>query len=220
MRNCTGATGRLRFLKDPMRYFKLLVSKKGLSVLRALQGAIVLFVVIAVAYHGYGLYKTVASLRGAQKAAAKQSAAITTLTSRLSASTDTPVDLLAVEPPLESGKFMSTFIRQIKGLSTSTGSKLNSIKPKAMEVALDSVDQKNGSTETLKFKPIEVDLEMLTDFAGMNTFVADLSKLPKVVKLTHFDVARLSADPASRRITLQAKLKLLLCMLEPVEKST
>lgn len=115
---------------------------------------------------------------------------------------------------------MSTFIRQIKGLSTRTGSELNSIKPKAMAIVADSADQKNNSGKSVKFKPIEVSIEMVTDYLGLSAFVADLSRLPKVVKLTRFDLTRRSVEPASHRVMLEAKLTLLLCMLEPTEQST
>lgn len=194
------------------RFPKFYVGKKCISVLRGIRLAVMLAITLALCFHGYRFYVNVTGVRGMESEIARKTKTIDGLASELATTTELDKAITPVEPPLDGGKFMSTFIRQITNLSVRTGCKLNTIKPKPIEIV---TDPNVSNKETIKYKPIEVTIEMLTDYRGVNDFIAGLSKLPKVMKVTQLELSRRSADSKNQRIVLDAKLTLMLCVLEP-----
>lgn len=176
----------------------------------------ILAMALAVCYHGYRFYVNVTGVRGTQIAIAQQTKTIEGLTAEMASTTGLSGAVMPVEVPLDGGKFMSTFIRQITDLSVRTGCKLNTIKPKPIEVI---TDPNVPNKEAIKYKPIEVTIEMLTDYRGVNDFIAGLSKLPKVMKVTQIELSRRSVDCKTHRALLDANLTLTLCMIEPGGKT-
>jgi len=198
------------------QFLKLHVGKQCIPVLSGIRLAVLIAMSLSVCYYGYRFYSSASGIRATEAAIAQENKAIEALVAEMASTAGSNRVVTPVEPPMDGGKFMSTFIRQITDLSVKTGCKLNTIKPKPIEVV---ADPNAPQTETIKYKPIEVEIEMHTDFAGVNDFIAGLSGLPKVAKVTEIELSRRSVDTATRRAMLDAKLTLILCMLEPSGKA-
>lgn len=194
------------------RFPKLSFGKQCISGLNGIRLAMILAMALAVCYHAYLFYINVTGVRSTESAIALQTKKVDGLTAELASSTGLSASVMPVEHPLEGGKFMSTFIRQITDLAGQAGCKLNTIKPKPIEVI---TDPNAPVGDAIKYKPIEVTIEMLADYRGVNDFIAGLSKLPKVMKVTQIELSRRSVDPRTHRALLDAKLTLTLCMIDP-----
>lgn len=191
---------------------KFSIGKQCVSALRGIRLAVLLAMALIVCYHGYRFYMNVTGVRGVERSIVQQTKTVDGLSSELATTAGMSLAPTPVEPPLDGGKFMSTFIRQITDLSVRTGCKLNTIKPKPVEVI---TDPNAPNKEAIRYKPIEVTIEMLTDYRGVNDFIAGLSKLPKVMKVTQIELSRRSVDYKTHQAMLDAKLTLILCMIEP-----
>jgi Tfp pilus assembly protein PilO len=113
---------------------------------------------------------------------------------------------------MEYPKFMSTFIRQITELAKNSGCTLKSISPKPADPTV------KNDKEGIAYRPVQVDIAMSASYAGIDRFLEGLSLLPKVVKVTQIELSRQPVDRSTRKIKLDARLVLVLYMLETSEK--
>lgn len=192
--------------------FRLVLSSQGLRYLRALQLAIALLVVIGVGFNTYRLCTTAGTLYRAQ-AKLKQYEVIAKIDS--SQSKQTINELGAVEKAEDYSSFMSTFICDVTQLARSTGCKLKTVNPQPIQSPIED------EGESVKFSPVQVDIQMSSTYASFSKFLDGLSRLPKkVVKVTRIELTRQSVNIPARKITLEAKVSLVLCRVEPPGKST
>ena len=194
-----------------MSYLRINHGGNTLKLLRVLQAAVIAIAIAAVVFNAYKFSVTGIALCRAE---AKWKESNKTLSRLAEAPTSgwNAGALCAVEPPQEYTRFISTFIRQVTVLAKYSRCTLKSISPKQAQSAI-----RDGS-ETISYRPVEVGLEMSGDYAGIDAFIDGLSRLPKVTKIAQIELKRQAVDQKTRKIKLDAKMTLVLCMIEPLEK--
>ena len=195
-----------------MFIIRLGLTSQGLRSLRVLQLVVALVVMAGLGLNGYRLSKTASALREAHRELKQQTTAISELTRLTSRNGHMAGESYSVEPPLEYGEFISTFIGEVTNLANSTGCGLKSMKPKLSQTSLED------KTKAVRFRPVEVEIDMSTNYASIGRFIVGLSRLPKVVRVKRVDLSRKAVDYTARKAELGAKLTLELCLIEPSEK--
>jgi len=195
-----------------MTLIRLILSNQGLKLLRALQLATALVAIAGVGFNTYRLFAATAEFCQAQAELKRCKAVIATTTANSYQSELATFGLCTVEPASEYPKFISTFIRQVTELAGTTGCTLKTISPKPAQSPVKDKD------ENVRFRPVEVEMDMSATFAGVEKFIDGLSRLPKVTKVTKISLSRQAVDWSARKIKLDTKLSLVLCLIEPAEK--